>query len=350
MARGARGPVGEPPPNRHFYCVSNSEGPPATPQPTVTRCAYLGSEDNLRLANGEVELMLPTGYGPRVMRYAPIGGENVFGEVSPAQQGQPTPFGDTWHIRGGHRLWTAPEDAVGSYHPDNTPVVAEVIAAQVGDTSHVRVVLMQPPESHTGLEKAMEITLSARGSQVSVLHRLTHRGQTPIELAPWALSVMARGGTAIFPHPPFVPHPEALAPANPLVLWPFTRMNDTRWRWGDRYFFLRQNPALAAAQKVGFYNPLGWMAYQLDHTLFVKRHTPLPGPHADQGCNAETFTNDAFLELETLGPIRRLAPGEVVTHREDWFLFPGVKLDLDDEGRLTETLRPLLDTTRAARS
>ena len=328
--------------------TTSSEIQPVAGQPTVTRCAYLGSENNLRLANGEVELVLPVGYGPRVMRYAFIGGENVFGEVSPAEQAQPTPFDDTWYIRGGHRLWTAPEDAIGSYHPDNTPVGTEVIRSERGETKWARVVLTQSRESHTGLEKALEITLGARGSHVSVLHRLTHRGQAPIELAPWALSVMARGGTAIFPHSPFVDHPEALAPARALVLWPFTRMNDARWCWGDRYFFLRQDPTVASAQKVGFYDPLGWMAYQLDHTLFLKRHTPLPGHHADQGCNAETFTNDAILELETLGPIRRLEPGEVVTHREDWFLFPWVQLDLDDEAQLTSKLGPLLEATRAA--
>ena len=35
-----------------------------------TGFSYLGREDNIRLSNAEVELVLPSGYGPRVMRYA----------------------------------------------------------------------------------------------------------------------------------------------------------------------------------------------------------------------------------------------------------------------------------------
>ena len=201
--------------------------------------------------------------------------------------------------------------------------------------------MVQAVEPHTGLEKSLTLTLSDRAPHVVVSHQLTNRGSAPWELAPWALSAMAPGGIALFPHEPFRPHPGALAPARPLVLWPFTRMSDPRFTWGVRYFFLRQDPSRADAQKVGFYDAEGWMAYALGDLLFVKRHRPAPGPHADFGCNGETFTNNLILELETLGPLVELAPGASVVHEERWHLFAGVRLGEGEEA-LAETLAPWL--------
>lgn len=283
---------------------------------------HLGYERNIRLTNGDVELIVPTEYGPRVMRYAPNGGDDVLGAVSTDAQSYETALG-VWHIHGGHRLWYAPESDPGSYHPDDAPVHAEIAGT--------RVTVVQAVESHSGLEKAIAVELAPRGSHVHVVHRLTNRGERAVRLAPWALTVMARGGRAILPHPPYAPHPQALAPTRPLVLWPFTRMRDPRWTWGDRLIQLRHDPHARDAQKLGAYDPQGWMAYAVGRQLFVKRHTPRPGAHADFGCNVQTFTNALILELETLGPLVDLLPGASVEHAEDWWLFDGVTLPEDEE-------------------
>jgi hypothetical protein len=305
----------------------------------ATHVSYAGRPDNLRLSNDEVDLVLPTAYGPRILRYGRKDGRNLLGEIPPETQGADTPFGDRWHLYGGHRLWYAPEHATRTYFPDNAPVrVEEVGPGQVR--------LTQPVEPHSRIEKSIEVTLAPRGSQVTVVHRLTNHGPFAVELAPWALTVMATGGRAVFPQAPFTPHPEALAPARPLVLWPFTRMNDPRWTWGDRLFFLRQDVNRKDAQKIGFYDDQGWMAYEVDGAVFVKRHRALQGPHADFGCNVETFTNDLMLELETLGPLVSVAPEATVEHREDWWLFDGVRLG-EDEAAVQAALAPLLARTRA---
>jgi hypothetical protein len=287
-----------------------------------TGVAFLGFERNVRVTNGDVELVLPTEYGPRIMRYARPGASNILGELSPALHGKVTPFGEPWHIYGGHRLWYAPEDATRSYYPDNRPVHVGITAPTV--------TLTQDIEAHTLLEKAIAVTLADRGTAVTVDHRITNRGASAIELAPWALTVMTQGGRGIFRHADFAPHPQALAPARSLVLWPYTRMNDPRWTWGDRLFVLHQDPSRREAQKVGFYDDRGWMAYERGGNIFVKQHEPRTGPHADSGCNTQTFANDAFLELESLGPLRALVPGAAVTHREVWSLHDGLEMGNDE--------------------
>jgi hypothetical protein len=286
---------------------------------------FFGRGRQLRLENGAVEVVVPLGFGPRILRYAFLGGSNMFAEVPPEVQSLNTSFGEPWHIYGGHRLWYAPEHPERSYFPDNRPVAV--------DTPAQGVRVRQDVEACSGLEKIVAVDLDPQGSYVTVTHTIGNCGSRSIELAPWALSAMAQGGVAVFPNPPFRPHPEGLLPSRPIVMWPFTRMNDPRWIWGERVVVLRQDPRAEEPQKAGFYDPCGYMAYLLGDVVFVKRHTPRAGPHADYGCNVETFTNALFLELETLGPLVRLEPGDTVTHLEDWYLFR------DDSGfDTTETM------------
>lgn len=302
----------------------------------MEKVPYLGYPNNVRLANDRAELLLSTDYGPRIIRYALAGGENVLGEIPPAEQGNPTPFGDDWHLYGGHRLWHAPEHPVRTYWPDNQPVTA-------GEHGHT-VTLTQLVEPNTLLQKQMEVTLHPASTRVTIVHRITNRGAFDVELALWALTVMAKGGRGIFPNAPFVPHPEGLSPARPLVLWPYTKLRDPRWTFGDRYFQLRHDPSRADAQKLGFYNAEGWIAYARRGLVFVKAYDPMPGPHADFGCNTETFTNDLILELETLGPLVKIPPGGAAEHTERWSLF-AAEIG-DEEASIAGVLTPLVAEAR----
>lgn len=44
----------------------------------------------------------------------------------------------------------------------------------------------------------------------------------------------------------------------------------------------------------------------------------------------ETFTNKEMLEVETLGPLTKLAPGASVEHVENWYLFADVPAPQND--------------------
>jgi len=67
-------------------------------------------------------------------------------------------------------------------------------------------------------------------------------------------------------------------------------------------------------------------------------------PHAqypDFGCNFELFTNAEFLELETLGPVVTLQPGQATHHTEHWWLFDGVP-SIDTEDDIRSAILPLV--------
>jgi hypothetical protein len=181
--------------------------------------------------------------------------------------------------------------------------------------------ILRNEEQVNRIDKEIRVTLSPTEPRVVVAHRIINRNPWAIELAPWALSVMAPGGRAIYPQEDFRSHPDYLRPARPLVLWHFTDMCDPRWIWGRRYVQLRQDPSAITKQKVGMLNTRGWAAYLLGGDAFIKRYSYQAGAtYADMGCNTETYTDSEMLEVETLGPLTRLEPGAHVDHTESWLL------------------------------
>lgn len=281
---------------------------------TLQKIAYGGWPNCYRLSNGLVELVATTDVGPRLIRLGFPGESNEFREV-PEHLGQVG--GNQWRSYGGHRLWHAPEQKPRTYLPDNEPVQLE----EQGEL----VRLVQPLEAATGIQKEIDLWVDPTHPHLKLTHRLSNRGLWPVELAPWALTVMAAGGVAIIPHPPRGPWPDFLLPSHQLVLWPYTDMSDPRWNWGEKYVLLRQDAQAKLPQKIGAHNLDGWVAYQRNGHLFLKLYSVDPqAAYPDRGCTVETFTNAVMLEVETLGPLVRLEPGASVEHVEDWFLFQDV--------------------------
>lgn len=283
---------------------------------------YKGWQNNLKLSNGTAELIITLDVGPRVIRYGFTGGANVFKEFS----GQIGKSGEKdWQMRGGHRLWHAPEDLKRTYDLDNSPVAWK----QLKDGS---VRITQQVEPLTGIQKEMDITLDATSTAVRVVHRLRNTNLWDVELAPWGLSVMAPGGAEIIPLPPKTPHPQGLAPNQQMIIWPYTDLSDKRWTWGERYIVLRYDKKKGPT-KIGLAHKLGWVGYLNGGVLFVKALPYTEGRcYPDNGCNFETFTNQDFLEVESLGPVARIAPGKSAEHVERWWLVKDVKADLSEGG------------------
>lgn len=287
----------------------------------MEKVTCLGLPNCLRLANGDAEIVVTTDVGPRIVRYARDGGENVLGEFPDAAKA--TSLGE-WKPWGGHRLWAAPEAVPRTYHPDNSPVAFE--------TDGLSVRLTAPIEAATGLEKEMVVSLAERGSEVIVRHKITNRNAWPIDFAVWALTVVRAGGVVTIPQEPYAPHgDETLLPVRSMVLWSYSDLSDPRFTLGRRY--LRVTPDLEApvAVKVGLSCAQGWVAYAKPDTLFVKRFPYEAGAaYPDLGCNLEVYTAGGYTEIESLGPLRRVEPGASLEHVERWALLDAVDASDDD--------------------
>lgn len=310
---------------------------PASGEVKVEKVTYMNLANCYKLSNGTVEVIVTTDVGPRVIRYGFPGGQNLLAEMPDTVV--KTDFGD-WKPWGGHRLWHAPEVIPRTYSPDNTPIEFK----KVGSSG---IQLIQPVEPKTGIAKEMTVTLDPQGSGVTIAHKLINRGVWAAELAPWALTIMSGGGVTIIPQEPYKSHDDYVLPARPLVLWHYTDLGDPRWTWGKKYIRLRTDANLAEPQKVGMANKQGWAAYSLNKDLFIKRFPYVEGAaYADYGCNCETYTAGTFMEVETLGPLQRLEPGQSAEHTERWYLFKNVEIGAS-EAALDSALTPLLAQAKA---
>lgn len=311
--------------------------------------SYKGFGKALKLENGSVEIVVSTGFGPRILHCGVPGGWNIFATFPEHVTGGRD---RGWRLYGGHRLWHAPEVVPRTYWPDNASVPFEWDG---------RSLLLTPEEeSGVGVRKEIVITLDEHSPTLEVDHRIINTGEWEKELAVWALSVMAVDGEAIVPQEEFKPHPDHLAPARPMVLWHYTRLCDPRFTWGERYMRIRQLQSTQDKLKVGVGNSLGWVAYRRKEDLFIKVYPHRAGAsYPDMGSNTEIYTQSDFLELETLSPMVTLPPrciysreqdasredpSRVASHKERWGIFPN--FNGDEEETLDRELLPLVEVVR----
>jgi len=246
----------------------------------------------------------------RIVRFYPYHRENIFAEMK--KEPVSTPYGD-FFFRGGHRLWHAPENMPRTYMPDNDGAIVSDIP------NGVRIEM--PPEPWTHIVKVIEISLNPEQPQIILRHELRNEGPWDVEFAPWALTMFKQGGVGIFPQPVGNVDDAGLLANRRLSLWPYTQLNDSRLILRDDFILVQATPSLPPL-KFGYFNPYGWMSYWIDGTLFVKRFDAQESAiYPDNGCNVESYCNHKFIELESLGEFRKVAPGETVFHNELWELY-----------------------------
>ena len=302
----------------------------------IEQVNFHGWENCFLLSNDHVEAIVTTDVGPRIIHFALRNGENMF-HTENEQLG--LTGGDEWRAYGGHRLWHAPEVKPRTYQPDNVPVDHFEL-----DNIHY---FVPPVEAATGIQK--QISLFFKEETLVIDHTFTNAGMWPIELAPWAVSIMAAGGTAIMPLPPHASHALELLPTHAITLWAYTSLNDPRLHFGDKYILMKQSQDHDHPLKIGlqvtqdYLWSVGWLAYVNHGTMFVKSfHPPLSNTtYPDMGSQVEVFTNNEMLELETLGGMRQLRPDETVTHREYWSLHANV-VDPENDVQIGQDILPLV--------
>ena len=261
----------------------------------------------LALATKSIELTVTTGVGPRITSFRPLAGKarNLFLEFP---QNEKRALG--LMLRGGHRLWHSPEDAVRTYQPDDEPLAIKMLPRGVA--------LTQPVEPRTGLQKGMKIELLGERT-VKVTHTLKNHTLWSVECAPWALTMLTPGGYGVVPLLPKGDHAKGdFLPTWTMIPWSFTDLSPPVWKFGRNFIGVEMAKA-KTAQKIGLSDYPGWSAYWHDGATFVKYAPVRRGVnYPDLGCAFEIFTNGGFLELETLGALAPIAPGQTVTHTEWW--------------------------------
>jgi hypothetical protein len=283
---------------------------------SITTTRYAGHEA-IRIDAGAVRLIVTTSVGPRILALLTDDDRNHFAELP--ELTLDCPGSDPIHLRGGSRLWAAPEDPRTTYRPDDHPVGVEGIDDGVKLTTR--------PDAVAGTQREIEIRV--RGPErLAIDYRVINRADRAQRLAAWAITMMAAGGRAWMPQltVPFDAH--GFQAQRNVVLWPYSRGADTRLRLADKAIELHAStdPALGKF-KVGASMRRGWVAHWREGVLLVKHAIHDESrEYPDMGSSGQLYTQHDFTELETLGPLTDLAPGEAAIHHEDWEVY------LVDEG------------------
>ena len=272
---------------------------------------YRGWTEAYRCTVGPVELVVVTAIGPRILWLRFRGGENWLHEdATDLRVG-------AWRLYGGHRFTTAPECAA-SYVPDNDP--CRVTEEDGG------LILVQP-NAPDGLEKALRVQAGPGGSGFELVHVLRNTCPQPWRGASWSITAFTATGRVVVPWGSgtdqwrtqmvrYLVHAGS----------PYANATSRQWQPAADHFVIEP---VGERGKVSLYTDRGWLALLRTDGTFVK-HCPAVAPESDcpyGGCNAEVFVGPDYVELETLGRLTTLAPGQEVHHVERWLL-------------LRETFRP----------
>lgn len=302
------------------------------PPTLIAKENFLGWPNTYRLNNGIIEARILTDVGPRIIDVHPAGGKNLLyvRSTETGQQSEPV-----WKFRGGWRLWVAPERKSTTYAVDNAPCRVEVSGATVR--------VMAPPERESGLQKRVDVTLAPGESRLRIVSRLTNVSGGPVTYSPWSLSALRPGGRAFVPVD--LGPSEAFDAVRHYILWSYAKIDDPRYKFGNRLIEIDHRKVKASLSggkgrrddesKIGVDSTQGWSAYHIDGTLFLKRFpTSHEGRYPDGGATIEVYSSAEFIELEQLGPLTTIEPGDSIAFPEDWWLFPRVEIPSDETAAL----------------
>ena len=293
----------------------------------------------LKMSNGVIDLFATLDFGPRIIHFGLAGDVNEFFEdVNDDISAYDNSFGqfhrmDSWHMYGGHRLWISPETMPKTYFPDN-----DKISYIVENKNAVR--LIQLPQAYTQVQLEMVVSFGDNHHQVGLTHYITNLGAFDITLAPWALTVMAKGGLQVIP---LNTEDTGYLPNGNMVLWPYTKLNDSRLTLCEKYIALRQDPEKMQPFKLGFALQKGFTAYFNHNHLFLKKFAyDSEKSYPDYNVNYETYTNHHIMELETLGFYETVAPFDQVSHFEQWEIYPDISCPCAGDTAITKALAPFV--------
>lgn len=303
------------------------------PSVTIRHEPYLGWADAYRVSNGPVTVSVVPAAGGRVLEFSLDGRQALW--VNPALRGKlfPVPSRPTtwenWRNYGGYKLWPAPQSLWPKSVGEGPDPFLDGGAASVELLPRRGLRLTGAPSLDMGLLFIRELELDAKTGVLTVQQRLRNIGPKPVDWSIWDVTQIPAPAWVFFPANPNSPHPNGILP-----------LGGGQNQWTNQGgLILTEYKGVSG--KIGADSPAGWMAGVIGDLAYIKRFPPrrADASYPDKGSTVEVYTSDkslSYIEMEVLGPIVHLEPGEETVYPETWSL-----------ARLTQPIRQRADVPRA---
>lgn len=292
------------PPLQAFGDASASPGlRPASPV-VLRRASYHGWDDALHLSNGIVEATVVPGVG-RIMQFGYAGTGGVFWQDR-SKDGQSPNLapGSAYKNFGGDKVWPAPQSdwpkvIKGQRGPWPPPTHFELMSSG-GSEAGTEVVMASAVDPHYGIRTTRRIRLVPGEPRMHVTTTFEQVGGTTNQVAIWVVSHFADpekvfvpvAENSIFPggYRSIYSTPPDLAVSNNLISFTHRVKGNKIGTDGGRILGLGTEYSLEiSAPRV-------------------------PGvAYPDSGSSVEVYTADGYVELEMLGALSQLLPGESIS-------------------------------------
>ena len=262
--------------------------------PALAQTVQGSVEEGFIIKAGKVTMIVSAKEGGKIMSYKYDDKEML------SQSKAPNQYGSTF--------WTSPQKEW------NWPPVTEFDrSAYTDETSASNAGKSLLLTSQTARKLPFQIqklyTPDPKGNFIRVSYTIVNKGETERKVAPWEISrVVADESGLIFFDAPV----EGITPAG---LIPF------KGEAGASWYSFEQAPQNRKINSDG----KGWLAYSANGLLMIKKFDDLtPAQPAPDEAEIQVYVNQGktYIELESQGEYKNLAPGQSLTWTVDWYLIP----------------------------
>lgn len=300
--------------------IPTAPKPDSTVPVQVQIANYHGWERSLTIGNGVVEAVVVPAIG-RIMQFRFIGQGSPFWEDPSLRGKSPEPSSSEWGNFGGDKTWPSPQADWPKVTPrgwpppvafDSMPVEASIRR----DT----IVLRSGVDPHFGIRTERVISL-AHGDPVMRVET-TYEKVTglPLDVGIWIITQLQDPVLVAVALPSPSIFPEG-----------FNRQSGDQLPKGLKL----EKDLLSLARDPGKSTKIGTDASRLlwvgaRHQLLIESPRSADRRYPDQESSAEVYTNPdpkTYVELEMLGPLKRLAAGDTLRQTNTYTLFPRTLAD-----------------------
>lgn len=276
---------------------------------------YFGWERSWTISNGRVEAVVVPAIG-RVMQFRFVGKTSPLWEDTALRGKNPDPASSEWGNFGGDKTWPSPQAEWGKITPRGWPPPVAFDSMPL-ETSVRRdgVVLRSPVDPHYGIRTERVVHLEPDAPVMTIVTSYEKVSGDPIEVGIWIITQLEDPVAAFAVLPPKSIHSEGynrqsgdILPANLAV--------------DGRLVSMTRDPERAS--KIGTdASRLLWVG---SAQMLLIESPRIPGArYPDQESSAEIYTNPnpkAYVELEMLGPLHAMKPGDRISQTNTYTLLP----------------------------